>query len=71
MDAIVMFYLPMYIQTLTLSVLAGSYALTFLHSVFWIKARGRLVLCCCLFGLMEVPSLSPYHYRLIMFMQLL
>lgn len=40
------------------------YALTFLHSALWIKARGRLVLKCCLFGLMEVPSLSPCHYRL-------
>ena len=24
------------------------YALTFLHSALWIKARGRLVLLCCL-----------------------
>ena len=40
-------------------------ALTFLHSVLWIKARGRLVLNCCLIGLMEVTSLSPRHYRLL------
>ena len=39
-------------------------ALTFLHSALWIKARGRLVLFCCLFGLMEESSLSPCHYRL-------
>ena len=29
------------------------YALTFLHSALWIKARGSLVLVCCLIGLME------------------
>ena len=40
------------------------YALTFLHSALWIKARGRLVLKCCLVGLMESSSLSPCHYRL-------
>lgn len=40
------------------------YALTFLHSALWIKARGRLVLLCCLVGLMEDSSLSPCHYRL-------
>ena len=40
------------------------YALTFLHSALWIKARGRLVLECCLIGLMEESSLSPCHYRL-------
>ena len=40
------------------------FALTFLHSALWIKARGRLVLRCCLIGLMEVYSLSPCHYRL-------
>lgn len=28
-----------------------AYALTFLHSALCIKARGRLVLDCCLFGL--------------------
>lgn len=43
------------------------YALTFLHSALWIKARDRLVLNCCLFGLMEVSSLSPRHYRLPLF----
>ena len=40
------------------------YALTFLPSALWIKAQGRLVLLCCLIGLMEVSSLSPCHYRL-------
>ena len=39
------------------------YALTFLHSVLWIKARGRLVLECCLIGLMEESSLSPCLFR--------
>lgn len=43
------------------------FALTFLPSALWIKARGRLVLSCCLFGLMEDPSLSPCHYRLSFF----
>lgn len=42
------------------------FALTFLHSALWIKARGRLVLDCCLIGLMEDSSLSPCHYRLIL-----
>ena len=40
------------------------HALTFLHSALWIKARGSLVLLCCLCGLMEGSSLSPCHYRL-------
>ena len=40
------------------------YALTFLHSALWIKARGSLVLVCCLIGLMEESPLSPCHYRL-------
>ena len=33
---------------------------------FMDKARGRLVLSCCLIGLMEDSSLSPCHYRLIL-----
>ena len=38
-------------------------ALTFLHSVLWIKAQGRLVLNCCLNGLMEVSSFALCRYQ--------
>ena len=40
------------------------FALTFLHSALWIKAQGRLVLLCCLVGLMEDSSFSLCLYRL-------
>lgn len=61
-NSLLVLLLPCYPYTYPISS-RWIYVLTFLHSVLWIKVQGRLLLSCCLIGLMEKFSLSLYLYR--------